>query len=300
METITEYSYKQLYNKYYTAIQEALPSYFISDNLPQQRVLDAMEYSLTVGGKRLRGILLLAFCEIFYADWRRALPYACAVEMVHTYSLIHDDLPCMDNDVLRRGKPTCHIQFDEATAVLAGDALLTYAFEIIVSQQDLPPQVNCDVIKELSKAIGANGMVGGQMMDLINEDRIDLTLDEIKDTHNLKTAKLINAAIIIGCLVGGANEQYLEIARKYGSLLGLTFQIVDDILDETATEQELGKPIGSDSTNCKSTYTTILGLKQSQSTVEKLLQQTKDTINGTKLDNQFLIDLAIQMAQRTN
>lgn len=297
---MTNYCYKDFYQQFYTAIENELPTYFKKENLPQQVVEDAMEYSLMAGGKRLRGVLVLAFCHICGKDWKDGLPLACAVEMVHAYSLIHDDLPCMDDDDLRRGKPTCHIKFDEATALLAGDGLLTYSFQLIADAENISPEIKVAAVSCLARSIGSRGMIGGQIMDMAGEADGELTLDRLASTHNLKTAELINCAITLGCLVGGGDEQVFKIAKEYGDLLGLTFQIVDDILDETSTSEELGKPVGSDRENHKVTYATLLGVDKAKEKVEYLLEQTTKTINGTLLEHPFLTDIAIEMAKRTN
>lgn len=225
-----------------------------SDTLKQ-----AMAYSITVGGKRLRPILLLASCEAFGGKVDSALQVAAALEMIHTYSLIHDDLPSMDNDDFRRGEPTNHKVYGEATAILAGDGLLTYSFELIANDSGLTNEQKVYVIRELSKASGPNGMVAGQLLDMEAENK-ESTLEELEQIHSLKTGKLLQFAVKIGAYLGGADEEQLRQMKKFGYYLGLIFQVQDDILDVTGDEARIGKPVGSDETNFKSTYPKLLGL----------------------------------------
>jgi geranylgeranyl diphosphate synthase type II len=218
----------------------------------------AMRYSLEGGGKRIRPCLTLEFCRVCGSDPRAALPFAAAVEMVHTYSLIHDDLPCMDDDDLRRGKPSCHIQFGEANALLAGDGLLTLAFETL-AKAALPADRIAEACATLAAAAGHRGIIGGQTMDLENEGRA-VSLETLRQTDARKTGALIRAACLLGCIAAGASPSQRETAADYANGLGMAFQIVDDILDVTGDTATLGKPAGSDETQHKSTYVTLCGL----------------------------------------
>jgi len=217
----------------------------------------AMEYSLMAGGKRLRPALALGAARVLGARDEVALPAACALEMIHTYSLIHDDLPAMDNDDLRRGKPTAHKAFGEATAILAGDALLTLAFEVLAEAG------NCEVIREIAQASGVGGMAGGQFIDLESEGK-QIGLEELREIHRCKTGALIRVAVRAGALLAGATPQALAALTAYGEHIGLAFQIADDILDVVGDEAAIGKPVGSDVANAKATYPAILGLERAR------------------------------------
>lgn len=236
-------------------------------------VSEAMKYSVRNGGKRIRPMLTLEFCKACGAEPEKALPFACAVEMIHTYSLIHDDLPCMDDDDYRRGKPSCHIAFGEANALLAGDALLTLAFETAV-KADIAAENVVRAVKELSYSAGILGMVGGQVLDLQNENKA-LTLSELEQIHNLKTGELIRVACVLGCVAAGADEEKIKSAEAYAKGIGLTFQIVDDILDVTSDAETLGKPIGSDAENQKTTYVSLLGIEKSKEVAAELTRKAK-------------------------
>lgn len=248
------------------ALEEYLPK---SDDI----VSEAMKYSVRNGGKRIRPMLTLEFCKACGAEPEKALPLACAVEMIHTYSLIHDDLPCMDDDDYRRGKPSCHIAFGEANALLAGDALLTLAFETAV-KADIAAENVVRAVKELSYSAGILGMVGGQVLDLQNENKA-LTLSELEQIHNLKTGELIRVACVLGCVAAGADEEKIKAAEAYAKGIGLTFQIVDDILDVTSDAETLGKPIGSDAENQKTTYVSLLGIEKSKEVAAELTRKAK-------------------------
>lgn len=261
------------------------------------QIYEAMEYSLLAGGKRIRPVLVLETCRMCGGDTEAALPFACAVEMVHTYSLIHDDLPCMDDDDLRRGRPTNHKVFGEATAVLAGDGLLTAAFEMMTECcGSLPAQRVLEAVDCLSHAAGAAGMIGGQMLDMEGETR-SLELRELELLQSLKTGALISAAAEIGCiLAGGSKEQRLAVC-KYAQCIGRAFQVRDDMLDVTSTAEILGKPIGSDEENGKNTFVTALGLERCEALVEELTQHAVDALKGFE-QPQFHIWLAQQLARR--
>lgn len=257
---------------------------------------EAMEYSLMAGGKRIRPVLVLESCRMCGGDPELALPFACALEMVHTYSLIHDDLPAMDDDDLRRGRPTNHMVYGEATAILAGDALLTAAFQTL-TQADLPPQQVVDGVACLSLAAGPDGMVGGQALDMAGEGR-SLTQGELEQLQSLKTGALIAAAAELGCIAAGGSQEQRAAVRKYAQCLGRAFQIQDDILDVTSTEEELGKPTGSDRENEKSTFISVLGLDRSRELVQELTAQAVAALDGFSSPD-FLVWLANTLAQRT-
>ena len=230
------------------------------DCAPRGNLYDAMRYSLLAGGKRLRPVLLLEACRLCGGAVEDALPFAGAIEMVHTYSLIHDDLPCMDDDDLRRGRPTNHKVFGEANAVLAGDGLLTAAFETMLAPgQKLPPERVLAAAGILARAAGGRGMVGGQVLDMAGEGRA-LGLTEVEELQRLKTGALIRAAVEMGCAVAGGAEEQREALCRYADCLGLAFQIQDDILDVVGDEATLGKPIGSDVRSDKTTFVALKGL----------------------------------------
>lgn len=278
-------------------VEEALRGVF-RDRTPHADVYDAMNYSLLAGGKRLRPILTLEACRLCGGRLEDALPFACAVEMIHTYSLIHDDLPCMDNDELRRGKPTNHMVYGEATAVLAGDGLLTAAFETALALAKGEPQRTLEALHCLSHAAGAAGMVGGQALDMSGEGR-SLTLSDVEELQQLKTGALIAAAVEMGAILAGAGEEERTALRSYAKKLGLAFQIRDDMLDVTGDEDSLGKPIGSDAQSDKTTFVTLKGLEECGRMVEKL---TGEAIGALSLfeDPWFLVELAQVLVGRTN
>lgn len=263
------------------------------------KMLEAMAYSLSNGGKRIRPVLTLEFCRICGGDIESALPFALAAEMIHTYSLIHDDLPCMDNDDMRRGKPSNHKAFGEANALLAGDGLLTLAFETVLSASDLSAEKKARAGLELAKAAGGSGMIAGQVMDLENEGK-KVTLDTIAATDRLKTGEMIRVSAVLGCIAAGAGEEKIKVAETYCEKIGLAFQIVDDILDVTSSEAELGKPIGSDRDNEKSTYVSLLGLEESKKTAKMLTEEAKKSLEIFGKDGEFLLALADSLAERKN
>ena len=262
-------------------------------------MLEAMAYSLKNGGKRIRPMLVLEFCRLCGGDFKKALPFALGVEMVHTYSLIHDDLPCMDDDDVRRGKPSNHKVYGEANALLAGDALLTLAFETVLSAEEISGEAKARAGLELAKAAGCSGMIAGQVMDLANESK-EASLDEIKATERLKTGRMISVSGLLGCLVAGADEEKIIAADKYCRNIGLAFQIVDDILDVTSDVETLGKPIGSDSVNGKSTFVSLLGLEESASFAKKLTNEAKEALDIFGSEGEFLAELADRLLSRKN
>lgn len=262
---------------------------------PKADLYDAMCYSLLANGKRIRPILTLETCRMCGGDPEQALPFACAVEMVHTYSLIHDDLPCMDDDDLRRGRPTNHKVYGEATALLAGDGLLTAAFETL-SKSALPPERVVSGLQCLSAAAGPGGMVGGQALDLAGEGH-NLSELEVNEIHRLKTGALMIAAAELGCIAAGAKEQDRKAVRTYAAHLGLAFQIRDDMLDVESTTEEFGKPVGSDVAHEKDTFVTLKGLDACRNEVERLTQRAAAALESFP-EREFLEQLAWQMAQR--
>ena len=259
-------------------------------------VCEAMRYSVENGGKRIRPVLTLEFCRLCGGKPEDALSFACAVEMVHAYSLIHDDLPCMDDDDMRRGKPSCHIEFGEANALLAGDALLTLAFETVFNSSLAPKQI-IEAGSVLAAAAGWAGMIGGQVMDLQNEGKT-VSLDDLMTTDMKKTGRLIIAAAVLGCIAAGADENKKTAAADFAGSIGLAFQLVDDILDVTGDETTLGKPIGSDDGNQKSTYVSSIGIKASQAKVIELTKNAKDALEIFGEDSAFLLNLADNLAKR--
>lgn len=260
--------FKDIMNEDIEAVNKALVSYLPGYDDGQRSVVRAMKYSLVNGGKRLRPVLVIEFCKACGGTLSDALPFACAIEYIHTYSLIHDDLPCMDNDDMRRGKPSCHKMFGEATALLAGDALLTHAFEIAASSDLASDRVNA-AVSLLAQNAGVGGMIGGQVLDLMYE-KYQAELSEIITVHKLKTGALISAACILGCIAAGASEEKISSASRFAYNLGIAFQIKDDLLDVFGDEQKLGKPVGSDAENNKKTYVDIVGAEKAKSDVEML------------------------------
>ena len=278
-------------------VEEALLRFFRED-LPQKRLLEAMRYSLLAGGKRIRPVLTLKFCQAAGGAPEQALPFACAVEMLHTYSLIHDDLPCMDDDDLRRGRPTNHRVYGESTATLAGDALQTAAFETVLSAP-LPPETTAAAALELARAAGAFGMCGGQQLDMEGEST-PFGLEQVAEMNRLKTGCLLRAACVMGVLAAGADRRdpRAQAAAAYADAVGLAFQIRDDMLNCTATEAEMGKPVGNDARSHKSTYVTLLGLEGCANAVREQTEAAKAALNGVFPDAAFLTGLADYLADR--
>lgn len=263
-------------------------------------VLEAMEYSLMAGGKRIRPLLTLEFCSLCGMAEDVALDAACAVEMVHSYSLIHDDLPCMDDDDMRRGKPSCHIQFGEATALLAGDGLLTLAFETIAASSSLDDEKKTRCILQLSRAAGAHGMIAGQIIDLVSENK---QIDEqtLRLLCALKTGEMIRVAARLGCICAGASDKQVQAADSYAEKIGLAFQIEDDILDIIGNEERLGKPVGSDAASHKNTFATLYGIERSRQLVDSLTQEAKTSLCAFDFEqSRFLAVLADKLASRDN
>jgi geranylgeranyl diphosphate synthase type II len=269
------------------------------DNL-QKIVYDAMNYSIFAGGKRIRPILTLGAYEIFDYDLLLPMPFACAVEMIHTYSLIHDDLPAMDNDDFRRGKPSCHKKFGEDIAILAGDALLNKAYEIILNlgnDNNIKPEKVLEAGKVLAFASGSEGMIGGQIVDL-NHEKDNLEILEYMHLH--KTGALINASCIIGGILGGADDEELEFLDRFSKNLGLAFQVKDDILDVEGNNEEIGKPAGSDLENNKLTYVRLLGLEEAKKLEKELTEKSISSLEYFGSRGDYLKKLALHLLHRKN
>ncbi|MBQ1248992.1 MAG: polyprenyl synthetase family protein [Selenomonadales bacterium] len=252
-------------------IDEALQKAMTIEGEIAPTIFDSMRYSLFAGGKRLRPVLLLAAADAVGADGNKFLNVACGLEMIHTYSLIHDDLPAMDNDDYRRGKLTNHKVYGEGIAVLAGDSLLTYAFETMLSQEGVEPKTLLRVVKEIASAAGPEGMVGGQVIDMESEGKA-VSLDTLQQMHRAKTGALFRAAVRAGAILGGASDEEVEALTVYAEKFGLAFQITDDILDVIGTAEAIGKPVGSDLKNNKSTYVTLHSVEIAQ-------QMAKETVD---------------------
>lgn len=265
-------------------------------------LIKSIRYSLTSDGKRLRPILCMASCELFSGEYQKVVGVASAIEMIHTYSLIHDDLPSMDNDDVRRGKPTNHIEFGESTAILAGDALLADAFSLITNElvfNGCNPEISLKVISILSNSIGSKGMVLGQAMDLFFEGKENIDVETLSKIHFLKTGALIEASIMIGAHLGGANEDELELLRNFSRKIGLSFQISDDILDITGSK-DFGKQTGSDAKKNKQTFASVLGIDRSKDLVKSLTEEALRELD--KLDKKInpIREITIYLSERTN
>jgi len=267
---------------------------------PSEPIIEAMKYSLMAGGKRIRPVLCLASAEAVGGNPQAVLPVACALEMVHTYSLIHDDLPAMDNDDLRRGKPTCHVAFDEATAILAGDALLTLAFQVLSSVRvtgENQASGWLKIIQMISTAAGYQGMIRGQMLDMAAEGQ-HLTVDELKSMHALKTGALIEASLLCGALLSDARKQQMDILKAYARNIGLAFQVTDDILNVEGNPEEMGKAVGTDQLRGKNTYPAILGIDSSRRFAEKLVAKALAALEVFDIRAEPLRALATYIIER--
>lgn len=280
---------------YRAHIEQYLSAYYARFSAePQKPLFDAMNYSLLAGGKRLRPIFAFDFCRMAGGDWEKAAPLAAAVEMIHTYSLIHDDLPCMDNDDFRRGRPTNHKVYGEGLAVLAGDALLTDAFSVAATAELKDPADMASAIGVLSECAGSLGMVGGQVLDIMSEERV-CTEEEILAIQSRKTGALINAACVLGVIAAGGTEEQIAAAGGFAGALGLAFQIRDDMLDVIGTQEEMGKGVGTDAD--KNTFVRLYGLE----TCEKLVQKYTDTavsMLSAFSDTAYMVQLARSLTDR--
>lgn len=283
-----------------TAIEQILKKYLPVKEGLQKEIMEAMEYSLLAGGKRLRPMLMRETYVLFGGDEELIEPFMAAIEMIHTYSLVHDDLPAMDNDEYRRGKKTTHVVYGEAMAILAGDALLTYAFETAAKALDIEPQ-NPGIgkaIRILSAKAGIYGMVGGQTVDVESENTCDMTKEKLDFIYRLKTSALIEASMMIGAVLAGATGSEQKIVEEVASKVGLAFQIQDDILDVTSTMEVLGKPIGSDEKNHKSTYVTYEGIEKAKQDVADLSEKAIAQMETLVVKNEFLTELLRYLISR--
>lgn len=287
--------------EYIDLINSKIEEYIYNLHDGQDYVREAMLYSVKNGGKRVRPILALEFCRVCGGDVEDALNFACAIEMIHTYSLIHDDLPCMDNDDFRRGKPSCHKAYGEEYALLAGDGLLTLAFETALSENKKTNSENrIKATRMLAHLAGVYGMVGGQVLDLQSEGTV-ASLEKLRTIDRLKTGALIKAAVLLGCYAANENNaDKLKAAEHYAECIGHAFQIVDDILDVTSDSKTLGKPVGSDEKNDKITYVSLMGIENAQKEVDRLTKEAIESLKAFDSDTSFLKNLAINLASRTN
>lgn len=282
-------------------IEEKIESYLPKEEGYQKTIFEAMNYSLRAGGKRLRPILLMEAYKICQGQGEDFVPYSVAMEMIHTYSLIHDDLPALDNDDLRRGKPTNHIVFGEAMAILAGDALLNTAYETMLNAafKHSRPEISLRAAYEISRGAGIYGMIGGQVVDVESEDK-KIDKDKLDYIHMNKTAAMIVGSVRAGAILAGIDEDRLESLTKYAENIGLAFQIVDDILDIEGDEKLLGKRVGSDLDNDKSTYPSLLGIDASKKIVENLIEDAKTSLEVFASDAEFMNALADFIRDRQN
>ena len=288
---------KKTLNEYISFTESTLKKFSYKNKLGlQSSVADAMDYSLEAGGKRIRPVLVLAFCHMCGGDYRKAAAPAAAIEMIHTFSLIHDDLPCMDNDDFRRGKPSCHKKFGEACAVLAGDALAIRPFQVI-AESELNDSMKIKLIAELACSSGAEGMIGGQIIDMENEQRSTVNGENLRMMYALKTGRLIKTSCVMGCIAAEASDEQGKNAEEYAHCLGLAFQIIDDILDVTGDEAALGKPIGSDAEENKTTFVTLYGIENAREEAVKLTDKAMKIL-GRFDNNEFLIELTKYLLDR--
>ena len=275
----------------YLAVQKKkvdtfLDDYLLPETTKPESIHKAIRYSVFSGGKRFRASLCIASNEVFGGSIDRVLSVAAGIELIHTYSLIHDDLPCMDNDDFRRGKPTLHRAFGENIAVLAGDALNALAFDLVARAED------CRLVQILAKAIGTEGMIGGQVADVESNRRADIKEEDVKFIHMRKTAKLINASLEMGAVSAGASSEKINIIKDFGSGIGLAFQIVDDILDIESSSEVLGKNVGSDEENDKATYPKVCGLEKSKKIASEIIEEAKTLLTALEEDTIILKGLA--------
>ena len=285
--------------EYRRMVEERLEQFFVlPESDPMRGYAEAARYSLLAGGKRIRAILVLEFCRVCGGNPKEGLDVACAIEMLHAYSLIHDDLPCMDNDDLRRGKPTNHIVFGECIATLAGDVLQAEAFGTIL-RSALPDEARLRCATHLANAVGFDGMCGGQYLDMIGEGK-QLSSGELDDINARKTGALLTAACAMGVAAAGGNAAQEEAAALFGAAIGMAFQIRDDMLDALSSEEELGKPIGSDAAEHKNTYMVLLGKDACEHLVARLTAQACDCLRSAFSGTEFLETLATELAKRNH
>lgn len=288
---------KELWKERQQLVEAALAGELNKKTPMDKTLTESMEYSLMAGGKRLRPVLLMAAADALGADGTKFLKTACAIEMIHSYSLIHDDLPAMDDDDYRRGKPTNHKVYGAGMATLAGDALLTLAFEVMLRQQDASPETLVQVVREMSMAAGPDGMVGGQALDMESEGK-QIGRTTLCRMHMGKTGALFRAAIRSGALLAGAGEKQLDALTKYAEKFGLAFQITDDILDVVGDEALIGKPVGSDEKNHKSTYVTLTSLEEARKLAQEAVDEAVDALKDFGTEADFLRDLVVYLVDR--
>jgi len=279
-------------------VDERLQEIFAEAGSSYATLVESMRYSLLAGGKRIRAVMCMKFCEAVGGRPEDALDAACAVEMLHTYTLIHDDLPSMDGDDMRRGMPSNHIEYGEFTAILAGDALQATAFETLAGSV-LPAESVVEMVKVFAQAAGPHGICGGQFLDLSGEGW-HLTIDELLELYSMKTAALISAAARMGVIAGGGTQKQIDAAHSYAQAIGLAFQVRDDVLDCIATAEELGKPIGSDVENDKSTFASLLGVEACEKMISKETEKAILALEDSFTDTEFLTWLARILAERKN
>lgn len=284
--------------QYTDIIDDEINKHLNNLNIPNQ-LKESMLYSFTAGGKRIRPLLLIASYLGYRSDFERVLSTAVALEMIHTYSLIHDDLPAMDDDDLRRGQPTNHKVFDEATAILAGDALLTYSFEVIATDAHLSDSEKVEVMTLLSKCSGPKGMVAGQILDMEAENK-PVNLAALEEIHHLKTGQLLTFAIAIGARLGGATGEEIKHLKDFSYYLGLIFQVQDDILDVIGNAEQLGKPVGSDEDNQKSTYPKLLGLEGAKKQKDHYVLNAKESLGKIFNNRHYLLKMLDFLTERTH
>ncbi len=279
-------------------IESKLDQYLPNKNTPPETIHEAMRYSVFAGGKRLRPILTIATANFFECAEEQILPYACAIELIHTYSLVHDDLPALDNDHLRRGKATNHVVYGEDMAILTGDALLNYAFELMLSSATEQHPNAIFAVNEIAKASGTRGMIGGQVVDVQMEKLNSIDIDTVDFIHKHKTGALFTACIRAGALLGNATKAELQDMTDYAQNLGLAFQLVDDVLDIKGDENKLGKTVGKDEQSQKATYPSLLGIKETESYINKLYKNALVAVEKYGNKSELLIQLADKVVNR--
>ena len=279
-------------------IEKRLKEQFNSGSYNYDILLESMRYSLLAGGKRIRPVICLKFCEAAGGTPSNALDAACAIEMIHTYSLIHDDLPCMDNSDMRRGRPSNHVKYGDFTATLAGDALQAAAFETLL-RSDLPSEAVVEMARILAVAAGPHGICGGQYLDVEGVSK-PFTVDELTEIDSMKTSALLSAAARIGVVAAGGTQQQISAAEIYAAAVGLAFQIRDDVLDITAMDIDLGKPVGEDHENNKTTFAVVLGVERCEEIIRSETEKAISALNGVFKNPYFLIWLARMLAERTH
>lgn len=293
---------KQKLNEWAQLINDELDKLVVVRQTPEKNIYDAMRYSLLAGGKRLRPVLSLGVCEMLGGDMNEVLPFACALEMIHTYSLIHDDLPAMDNDDYRRGRLTNHKVYGEATAILAGDALLNFAFEVMADaalKDTGKMQKRLKALKIIAEAAGTRGMIGGQVVDLESEGKV-ISGELLKYMHSCKTGALIKASVMSSAILCDASDEEMSLLCDYASNIGIAFQIKDDILDVEGNPEIMGKKVGSDASNKKSTYVTLYGIDESKKMLESITNQAIENLRMFGEKGEFLIELAKFLVGRVN